>query len=454
MSLDDAKRLLKIQFKANYFKEQGKAFLDGDVVNRNINKLLQATEDLVDLQSRAGRFDLKHTLEKMREAYDKGVPASKVMLDNKSLRGFSYNLVHGDYLFNKFVLDVLKENWTSSYLSGLLHSLLSNWAEFDTDERKLMSEFLTRRVESQNSRTADSLKRVLPYLKENGPFQLGYSFKNKGKSIYDCCSVFMLPRNRFTYSYFSDSLFGYYAGNTAVDFDALRNVLKRHNQVLATKKVLPNLIIAYDRKGKLPSELQKLAMDLIGDPFLAARWAPMKDMSREEEANLEKARVILTTAISAEFINIFFRVLADDQTRLDFWLKKTKYMTDFRVFGSSYSKSRMEGRVDTKILNKHFSVTTNNQDTCALVMVVKDFAIIEFTDVGALYVYQKSNNMYKAILEDRCRVDKMDDLKVPSMNKLVDDDGTYLHFSREGKMRHSGNWAYRLDSWFNRIVLK
>ena len=47
---------------------------------------------------------------------------------------------------------------------------------------------------------------------------------------------------------------------------------------------------------------------------------------------------------------------------------------------------------------------------------VSTVGTIEFTDVGALYVY--------------------------------------LHTHREGKLIHSGNWEDRLDTWFARVVLK
>lgn len=450
----DAKKLLNFQFKASYFRELGKEFLDGDVVSRNIKRLEQTVENLMDSESRSVQFNFQETLRIFQNAYERKIPASKVLVEGTALRGFSYNIVPGNYSFCKYVLDVFDSNWTSSLVMGLIHSTLSNWAEFDGGERKLLVNFLTEHIQNGTSHTASCLQGSLKYLSENGPYTMGHDLRKRGKSIYDCCSNFLLPRNRFSYSYFSDAIVGYYESNSSIDVEELKKILTRHNNNIANKKVLPLVIIYYDKNGKIPSELLKLSMELIGDPFILSKWAPFKDITREEEKNLETARSILVRVISAEFINVFFRTLTDDSRRLEFWLKKTKYITNFRVFGSSYSKSKLTGYVDNNILARHFTITTNNQDTCAMVMIVKDFAIIEFTDVGALYVYKSDNPMYNAIVENRYRVDKMDDLKSPQMARLVENVGDRHFYAREGRMDHRGNWELRLNNWFYRVVLK
>lgn len=446
--------LLNFRFKAKYFKEKGVDLLDGKTVVRNIHKLEQATEDLVDLQSRACAFDLQKTRDILEKAFRDDVKPEKVLIDGRSLRGYSYNIVPGSYAYNKFVLAVFKSNWSASFISGLIHSILNSWIEYDEEERKLLVDFLTSQIKSCKSYTSDVIKNALPYLSDNGAYKLGHSIKKQEKSIFECCQVFFLPRNRFVYSYFSDVIAGYYGDNPSVDFEELKKVLKSHNNIAATKKVLPLVIITYDRKKQVSKDLVRIAVEMIGDPFVQSKWAPFKGANREDEQNLQKARQILVSAISAEFINVFFKTLTDDPRRLDFWLNITKYISDFRVFGSSYSRSLMGGKVEFNILNKHYSTTTNNQDTCALVMVIKEYAIIEFTDVGALYVYKNTNNMYKSIMEDRCRVDKMDDLKIPEIGKLVDDTAGYFHYYPEGKMVHRGNWERRMENWLNRIALK
>ncbi len=454
MGTGDAKKLLNFQFKASYFKELGKEFLDGDVISHNIERLEQTVENLMDSELKSVQFNLQETLHILQNAYEQKIPARKVLLDGTALRGFSYNIVPGNYSFYKYVLTVFDSNWTSSLIMGLIHSTLSNWAEFDGSERKMLVNYLKEHIQNGTSHTASCLQDSLKYLSENGPYAMGHYLNKRGKSIYDCCSIFLLPRNRFSYSYFSDAIVGYYENNSSVDFEVLKKILTRHNNIIANKKVLPLVIISYKKKGKVPSELVKLSVELIGDPFILSKWAPFKEITREEEDNLENARNILVSAISAEFINVFFRTLTDDSRRLKFWLKKTKYMTDFRVFGSSYSKSRLTGCVDNNMLAKHFTITVNNQDTCAMVMIVKDFAIIEFTDVGALYVYKSDNPMYNAIVENRYRVDKMDDLKNPQIGRLVDSAGDRHVYAREGRMDHRGNWELRLNNWFNRVVLK
>ena len=446
--------LLNIKFKAKYFKEKAVDLLDGKTVARNIQRLEQTTEDLVDLMSRDGAFDLQKTRDILEKAFRDDVRPEKVLIDGRSLRGYSYYITPGNYAYNKYVIAVFKSNWSASFISGLIHSILYSWIEFDEEERKLLVDFLTGQITSCKSYTADVIKNALPYLSFNGAYKLGHRIKKQGQSIFECCQVFCLPRNRFVYSYFSDVIAGYYGDNPSVDIEELKRVLTSHNNIAATKKVLPLVIITYDRKKQVSKDLVRTAVEMIGDPFIQSKWATFKGANREDEHNLQKARQILVREISAEFINVFFKTLADDPRRLDFWLNRTKYISDFRVFGSTYSRSLLGGKVELNILNKHYSTTTSNQDTCALVMVINDYAIIEFTDVGALYVYKNTSYMYKSIMADRCKVDKMDDLKIPLMGKLVDDVAGNTYYYPEGKMVHIGNWERRMGNWLNRIALK
>ena len=454
MALGDAKKLLDFHFNASNFKELGKDFLDKDIVARNINRLEQTTAKLMNSQSGLDHFDLPGTIELIRSAFEKNLPIENVVLDKNSLRGLSYNLTTGDYPLNKYILEVLDANWSATFLTGLLHSLLSKWSEFGIEERKLINNYISKSVDSHRSKTSDNTKKLLKYLTDNGPYKLGHDLKKNDKSIYACCSVFLLPINRFGYSYFSDVIAGYYAQDMSIDIDEMRKVLENHNQISTNKKVLSHLICHYDKKGNVPNELISISEELIGDPFIISLWSPPSEgFSNNEEYELKCAREILTKIISSKFINAFFITLAQDKRRLNFWLKKMQYIKDFRVFGSYESRNKL-GAIDIRLIRRHYSITKYNQRTCALVMFLPDYAIIEFTDTGALYVYGRENPMYSFLSTRLYEIDKMDDLKVPIMQKLIDDFNGVLTPYSEGKMVHIGDWEHRLEFWFNRMIQK
>ena len=123
--------MLNIKFKAKYFKEKAVDLLDGKTVARNIQRLEQTTEDLVDLMSRAGAFDLQKTRDILEKAFRDDVRPEKVLIDGRSLRGYSYYITPGNYAYNKYVITVFKSNWSASFISGLIHSILYSWIEFD-----------------------------------------------------------------------------------------------------------------------------------------------------------------------------------------------------------------------------------------------------------------------------------------------------------------------------------
>lgn len=453
MRNNKVKTLLKFDFKANYFKEYANNIFDDDCVTGNIDKLNKVADNLDDSLIMAGDTDIKQAKDDLLKAFDNNIPAEKVLIDKKTLRGLTYSISPDNYKLNQYLLSILSVNWSSSYFGGLLHSLLYNWKGLPLEERKLFTTYISAKITNGESRTSKRLLKAIPYLSENGAYQLGYTLKVKKENVLDCCDIFMLPNNRFNYSYFSDTIKGYFEDNDNIDLEIIEKVLKSHNNVAASKKLIPIIIINNHRNGLVSKELIKLAIETIGDPFNESRWAIFPGATREEENNLLTSRRVLITIISNDFLNIFFNELTYDGRRLNFWLGRTKYIDDFRVFGSFYSKSIMIGKIDSDLLDSHFIITSKNQDTCALVMAIRDFAIVEFTDVGALYVYQRTNDKYKKIMGNKCEIDKMDDLKMPYMRNLIENASGYLYFYEEGRMVHIGNWEYRLESWFNKIVI-
>jgi hypothetical protein len=164
---------------------------------------------------------------------------------------------------------------------------------------------------------------------------------------------------------------------------------------------------------------------------------------------LERAREIINAALAAAVINIFFEKLCEDSKRKSFWLKHTKKIKNFKVYGSSNSQKLMGNEVSRHVLVRHFVTIASRSNTCALVMYIGEYVIIEFTDVGALYVYKKDSSKYNLIFGKGVKVESTDDLKLPYLANLVDTDTYYTHYNDEGRMVHIGHWATRMKNWLN-----
>ena len=114
----------------------------------------------------------------------------------------------------------------------------------------------------------------------------------------------------------------------------------------------------------------------------------------------------------------------------------------------------MASAVDAQVLRRHFITIPSNSNTCALVMFIGNYAIIEFTDVGALYVYMKGSRLYNLTIGQTAKVENVGDLKVSSLVNLVDDEGYFSTLRDEGRMVHIGHWDSRMTRWLNNKIGK
>ena len=80
--------------------------------------------------------------------------------------------------------------------------------------------------------------------------------------------------------------------------------------------------------------------------------------------------------------------------------------------------------------------------------------IVEFSDTGALYVYNQNHQQAKLVRSHARSINSTNDLKIPSMQMLIElyDWGGYTH-REEGRMTHQGYWQSRLSKWMEHIVL-
>ena len=80
--------------------------------------------------------------------------------------------------------------------------------------------------------------------------------------------------------------------------------------------------------------------------------------------------------------------------------------------------------------------------------------MVEFSDTGALYVYNQGHNQVKFLRNGVRFMNSTNDLKIPSMQLLIETyDWGGHYYNEEGRMTHQGYWQTRLTNWMRDKVL-
>lgn len=443
----DIKKALDFYFRATFYSQNAIDLLDNKVVLSNIERIqkIQTSIEGADVETE----DATSIIEEIRVSYNLGLVPDKVDVSTRSLRAVCFCIPTKDFSFASYILKIIENNWISIFTRGLIHSLLRDWTMFELDIRTSLVTLLDKYIKKTGSEKYMSL---LPYLTVNGGYQLGYSIVNTNKDVSTCCDTFRISRNRIAYTYFSDVLTGYFEHSKDCDLKYVEKILSLHNNSYTDKRVISRLLVNAWKKKNIPTDLYDLAVKRIGDPSIGSKWVAPEYTTREERSLIEEAKRIMHVAISSKFIRVFFNSLCQDSARLKFWLEHVDYIEDFIVYGSEVSRSSISYKLDPRVLNRHFKVVTSRNENCALVLFTTDYALVEFSLSGALYAYKKDSNLYNLTVNRR--IEKVDDLKLGFLGNLVDTEDGHMYMHEEGRMVHIGNWPYRLDRWFRKMIKK
>lgn len=441
--------ILGFDFNPAKYEGYAKRAFDDEVIVSNIKRLVESSDKLVESLGAIPEVNFEQLFHKLYNAFNSRSKTS-LSITQSELRALSYNICPDwKYKFLEYCLDILDKNWKVIYLRGLLHCLLLNWEDFKPDNREVLLRRVESHINNDNSRTAEVLKPMKGAICD--PYLLGHTLRKNGKTVISACSLFGIPTNRLAYSYFTEAICSYYEKIVPDELNEMFGILRQHNNIKADKTVIPHWILGYKDESKIPKELVDFAIDRIGDPYKEEKWAPFEFASREVQANLNDARLRLAAIISRKIINYFFELLCNDENRKRFWLKYTRQVTGFTVYGTGISESVLLSHINNDLLKAHFRIVSTNTTNCALCMNMGDYRIIEFTDSGALYVYNHGSWYYDSVF--RHPINKLDDLKCPDMQMLVDLNSGYYHtYNAEGRMVHNGYWQTRLSQWLNRKI--
>lgn len=447
--------ILDFYFNAKRYKGLAESPVDTRVLESNIKKVRLKADEIAEIGIESDSVDKAEILKRVAEDYKRGVKPSETNYNRKELKCLSYNIgVDPNPEYLSFCLELLVNSWSESFLRGLLHSLLIHWGTLDDGGRKLIISFFQNIVESSSSRYATKLKPVLKYLDNGGAYKLGNKARSEKKEIFDICQVFGIPNNRISYSYFSDAIIAYYESIGRDEFPHLKDILLQHNNTRTSKVIISKLIIRSQTEKTYQQQIMDFALEMIGDPTLASKWAPFPKATREEEKNLETARRILLKLYAERAIDTFFKYLCVDPRRQKFWKRYSSKIINFTVYGSQESKNYIAPYINLNFLNSHFKSVTSRNITCGLVMYLGDYAIIEFSDTGALYAYRRDSSHYNLVFSGANHISKIDDLKLPYLPSLasVDNRYGYTALESEGRLIHSGRWENRMAYWIERYI--
>lgn len=383
--------------------------------------------------------------------------ADKTRWNPMELRTMSYNLSvfkNSDKEF-EFVLQLLDDNWRYPYLNGLIFYLLNYWNDPPIEYRKQVASLVYKKLRAYDGdiKRYVMLKNHSDLFEMMGPMRMAKLLSVKNLYVEEAPSIIGYRSSVFQYSYFSDVVYHYIKYKHITDLSVIESILDKYGLTRTKKLIFADLVEEADLDGTeiRQTQVSKFARRKLGDISLSSTWAPFEGATEDEKLRLEHAKELVNRWYARRVISVFFDTCVQDRERKKFWLGFEGYIRDFRVVGSNAIKLNLSGDNRINDIIGSYFITTNSRalQTAALVLYIKDKVFVEFSDVGALYIYNQ-NNVKIRYLNNRSKryIDSINDLKQPKMSSIVDYfDYTINKYNDEGKMVHSGYWKERLTAW-------
>ena len=339
-------------------------------------------------------------------------------------------------------------------MNGLLLFLLNNWDSSGDEIKKLVTEFLTKKLSLYGGRRDKwlSLKQNIKYLSLNGPELLGINLKKQDKDQVSFCSlktmssiIFGMSNDRLDFEYFSRTIVAYFCYDFKINLDLLDEILQLHNYDATPKRLIPALVLARNTREISidKDEIKALAIKMIGEPSMRSKWTLLHG-SIEEKERLEEARVMLEKWIKTKFISLFFEECVHEPKRKTFWLKMVDRIDDFDIYCTrkTYNLLLRDNRLESIVSQKVMILRDNkDENMSALVLHIGNYYMVEFSDVGCVYLYLKKSINGKKI--ESKNIDYLYELKRPRMNTIQ----SFMMNFDEGKLPHQNGWENVFIKW-------
>ena len=432
------------------------------VVNKNMSKLKQIEERmLVDKGLEVAQQSIDEVISKVIRMAPSGNTAGENWTV-RELRIVSYYLMklRDDSINYMYALELLNNNWKNMFFNGLVFYLLNSWHSIEPDFRTLTGQLLMRKLEeySDSNRRYNLWKNRLNLFDSNGPTRMAAMLSAKRMNIEEAPTLLGFKESSIKQSYYSDVIIKYIANNGITDRDSIEDILELHNLDRTKKLVFAYLVEKEDQigDGLRRAQLCRFANTQLGDVTLATSWAPFAGATETDVQKLKKAMQLVNMWFAQQIIESFFEICVQDKERKNFWLKYVNNISAFKIIGSTATKRLLQSnsKIGSMFLRHYIETNSYSSQTSALVLFIKNKMIVEFSDTGALYVYNQTHPMVKNVTNARYGLASTNDLKIPSMDGIVEKNywGDYSIYNEQGKLHHRGNWQIRLTAWMNHIL--
>ena len=357
-----------------------------------------------------------------------------------------------------FALELLDKNWKNIFFNGLSFYLLNTWNSIEPEYRKMTSQLLIRKLEEYNDSNSKYKlwKNRLNLFDENGPTRMALMIDAKNMKLQQAPTLLGFNETSLKQSYYSDVIIKYVTSNGITDRDTLECIFALHD-LDRTKKLIFAYLVEKENEtgdGIRRALLCRFANTQLGDVTLAISWAPFIGATENDAQKLKRAMQLVNMWFTQQIIETFFEICVQDVNRKHFWLNYADKVSAFKIIGSTATKRLLQSNKKIgNMFSKHYIETDSySSQTSALVLFIRNKMIVEFSDTGALYVYSQNHSMVKNVTSAHRRIQSTNDLKMPTMNPLVDIDTNHLNFHEEGRMTHQGFWQNRMGSWLDDMI--
>lgn len=427
------------------------------IFNRNIKRLKEIEKDCyvdTDHISKDIKNSRKQILSKVKQlSSSRELFEEWTLLELRNLSYLLYELQDSEVVYT-YALQVLDDKWKPLLFNGVIYSIMYNWIFLDENYKEILCEFIQRKLmlyEGENKRYSN-LKNNMNFFDVNGPLRMSSLLHHKGISIIDAPILLKNQPSTITQSYYSDVIVKYYKNGDTINIGELENLFSIHN-ISRTKKLLLASIVKKandDGREYLQEQVSRLADKILGNITIKATWAPFKGATEIEKEQLIRARDLVNQWYARKVIEVFFDICVQENSRKEFWLKYVPYISNFKIVASKSVKGQLNANNTVRNMIDNYFIQTNSitVQTAALVLYIKNKAFVEFSDVGALYIYEKNHNIIRS-LNKNISIASISDLKDGLFDHAIIK-GLYgeLDFLDEGKMNHQVNWQSRLTEWF------
>lgn len=391
--------------------------------------------------------------------------------DKREIRILSYVLNYKDsntlsIFENEFYLrpylSLLNNNWRDSFIKRLLDCYLFNWGSEKRSSLNILSSFLLNKISVYQGTRKDlrTLQLNLKFLdKDRGDLDLGATLALSSKSLLEGTKFLLLQDHYYSYSYFTGVINGFLEkSKNRLDLvlDDIANALERHSSktrgTQANKLIVSKIIRLTNTSSELvQNRVKDIAFKLVGDPANSNDWRPYSGASDVDVSIINHGRKILNEWVTRQFINVFFEKCINDKRRKLFWLKYSRKISAFKVFGPRHVRAILNN--DPRIseyVHTRFQSINSKRNVSAFMFVMGKYKMIEFSDPGfAFYAYSISNTYAPSI--DQNNIHSISYFVNGSMPYLVRNDGTFFYDHHdEGRLSHADTtvrWEEKFENW-------